>query len=257
MWTAGMAYHVSYLTYSQVCPTIELSGYGRVLINLPGEHIMKSSALNVIVKASRDNHAVIPSLPTEPAPIKAKVSSRAYVVATPFQVAVFDSAFDHGDMLFNIIETARARMLAIVSKQYGTTSPTYEQFKEDRSAFTALALERGLVDDQVIRKPYCAAIVQLFGKLPVSDSPAAVAKRLQRPVKLAVVKTEKPAKVDTPPAERNAPSADEIIGQLVALKGPGFVLAAVAKILATVKATELDAKTLLAVASHYKPAKVA
>lgn len=206
---------------------------------------MKTSKLNRAIATAR-NEKCAPELPNGEAKPR-KTPGRAYVVATEFQRNVFECAFSGQHAVSKAIESGRARMLRIVGAQYGETCPTYEQFKSDRSAFTALALERGLVDDQVIRKPYCAAIVQLFGKLPVSDSPAAVAKRLQRPVHV------KTPKVDTPPAER-VETIPATIGQFIAKFGAGPVLVELAKILATEKTTAIDAKTLIAVASHLKAA---
>lgn len=211
---------------------------------------MKTTAINCAINNARNNQAAIPASPVGEAKPK-KLPGRAYVVATPFQKAVFSAAYEFGRTMSRTIESGRAKMLKLVQEQYGETSPTYEQFRADRSAFSALALERGLVDDQVIRKPYCAAIVELFGKLPVSDSPAAVAKRLQRPV---VDKSAKKApKVDIPPTDR-VESVPSMIGQFVARFGPGPILAEIAAILAVEKSTALDAKTLLAVASHFKSA---
>lgn len=209
---------------------------------------MKASTLNTSTVVARNAQASAPIPTGEAKPIK--TPGRAYVVATEFQRNVFAVAFSTGAQVNKVIESARARMLTVVRAQYGDVSPTYEQFKADRSAFSALALERGLVDDQVIRKPYCNAIVELFGALPVSDSPAAVAKRLQRPV---VDKTAKAAKTDTPPVDRPVTVSDKI-GQMIALHGPALVLIELAKILGTAKETMIDAKALVAIASHFKAA---
>lgn len=200
---------------------------------------MKASILNVSTIAARNNQASVPAPTGEETP---------EVFASEFQRNVFNCAFDTGAQLNVVVQSARARMLELVRAQYGDVSPTYAQFKDDRAIFKTLAAERCLVDDQVIRKPYCAAIVELFGALPVSDSPAAVAKRLQRPVA-----APKAVKVDTPPAQR-VESESSTIGQFIAKYGAAAVLVELAKILGTEKATMLDAKTLVAVASHLKAA---
>jgi hypothetical protein len=63
-------------------------------------------------------------------------------------------------------ETMVARMRALLVSKYGETMPTYEQFKGDRLALAQLADDKGLKDDQWIRKPYNAAVKGLFGDLP-------------------------------------------------------------------------------------------
>lgn len=184
--------------------------------------------------------------------IVVKIPRAATVVISPFHVKMFDAAFKAGDALCKAIESQRSIMRNLLLTQYGSTCPTYAQFRADRDALRVMALDRGLVDDQWVRKPYNAAVLSLYGALPVSDSPAAVAKRAQRPV---VAKGDKGAnkvgakKGDT--TER-APDANMTIEQFIAKHGAGKVLGELAKILATSKATALDAKTLQAVAEHYK-----
>lgn len=207
---------------------------------------MKATKLNAATVAARTNQSV--SIPSGEAKPK-HLPGVAYIVATEFQIAVYEAAFSGEAKVCAVRESARARMLALVKAHYGDTCPTYAQFRADRSALASLALERGLVDDQVVRKPYNAAVTELYGSIPVSDSPAAVAKRLQRPTVDKTIKAT--AKPGDKGANERTPSEPETIGQFIARFGLAAVLVEAAKILATEKATALDAKTLVAVASHF------
>jgi hypothetical protein len=180
------------------------------------------------------------------ATIVVKVPRAAHVTISPFQVKLFDVAFRSAKALCDATQSQRQVMRDMLKSQYGDTCPTFEQLRSDRDALRVLALERGLVDDQWVRKPYNAALIELYKALPVSMSPAAILKRAQRPdvVKAAagskknVVKASDPAAVDT-------------VGQFIAKFGTAAVLLELAKILATERTTALDAKTLQAVAKHY------
>ena len=206
---------------------------------------MKTTKLNAATTTARTKAIPVPAGEAKPK----HTPGRAYIVATDFQVAVYDAAFAGEAKICAVRESARARMLALIKAQYGDTCPTYAQFRADRTALASLSLERGLVDDQVVRKPYNAAVVELYGSIPVSDSPAAVAKRLQRPpVDKTIKATAKPGDKG---ANERTPSEPETIGQFIAKFGLAAVLIEAAKILATEKATAIDAKTLVAVASHF------
>lgn len=63
-------------------------------------------------------------------------------------------------------ETMATKMRALLVSKYGDTMPSYEQFKADRMALAQLADDKGLKDDQWIRKPYNAAVKGLYGDLP-------------------------------------------------------------------------------------------
>ena len=180
------------------------------------------------------------------------------IAITPWQQDLFAAAFKGSEAINKAVESNRATMRRMLLDQYGSKSPTYEQFKADRAALRILAEFKGLVDDQHVRKPYNAAVIELYGALPVSMSEAAIAKRATRPVadkaaaKTAIEKALESARGAKPgeTAERN-PSAAETIEQFIAKHGLAAVLQATAKILASKAETKLDATTLQAVAKKY------
>ena len=183
------------------------------------------------------------------ASIVVKAPRAATVVISPFHVKLFDAGLRAADTLCKAVESQRVVMANLLRAQYGDKAPTYAQFRGDRDALRVMALDRGLVDDQWVRKPYNAAVLALYGALPVSDSPAAQAKRAQRPV--AAKGKAKPGAVKGDTAARAA-SEPATIEQFIAKHGAGKVLAELSRILATKRETALDAKTLMAVAAHYK-----
>ena len=85
-------------------------------------------------------------------------------------------------------ETMHKRMVALITSRYGDTAPTFEQHRADIKAFGEVAKSRKLASDQWIRRPYNAAIIALFEKLPVSMAPDAVQKREQREARDKLVK---------------------------------------------------------------------
>lgn len=179
-----------------------------------------------------------------------KVGTRSYSFSK-FQRDLFDIAFKAGDTLNKAIVraelTQRETMQKMLKSQYGTTCPTFEQFRSDRDALRVLALHKGLVDDQWIRKPYNAAVIALYGELPVSMSPAAIAKRAQRPT---VVKGKAGSKKNVVKPANDTPV--DSIGQFIAKFGTAAVLEELSKILSTERATQLDAQVLHGVALKYK-----
>lgn len=182
------------------------------------------------------------------ASIVVKAPRAAHVVISPFHVKMFDAGIKAADQLCKAVESQRVVMRGLLQAQYGSVCPTYTQFRADRDALRVLALDRGLVDDQWVRKPYNAAVLALYGSLPVSDSPAAQAKRAQRPV---VVKgATKPGAVKGDTAAR-APAEPATIEQFIAKHGAGKVLAELSRILATKRETQLDATALQAIAKKY------
>ncbi len=76
--------------------------------------------------------------------------------------------------------TMQTKLGALIVSKYGTTAPTYAQFRADRDALKELAKEKGLADDQWLRKPFNAAVIAIFGKLPEAMTAAAIAKRAVR-----------------------------------------------------------------------------
>lgn len=135
---------------------------------------------------------------------------------------------------FKAAGTMQTKMGALIVSKYGKVAPTYEQYVADQMALKSLATEKGLVDNQWVRKPYAAAIKAVFGTLPESQDPAAVAKRNARgkkapgPVKGVISK--------------KAPT--ETVEQLIARIGVFKVLAMCADILEVESSTKELANTL-------------
>lgn len=99
---------------------------------------------------------------------------------TEAQKELFVIACRAGERITRAMQTYTKELVVWLQGQYGETPPTYEQFWSDREALAILAKERGLADDQWVRKPYNAAVKSLYGDLPVSTSKEAIAKRLVR-----------------------------------------------------------------------------
>lgn len=76
--------------------------------------------------------------------------------------------------------TMLTKMQELLKSKYGATMPSYEQAKGDRAALKSLAAEKGLADDQWMRKPYNLAVKALYGALPASTSASAQAKAKAR-----------------------------------------------------------------------------
>lgn len=112
------------------------------------------------------------------------------VEITPFHRDLFTAMEtahkEHGTML--------TRMQALLKSKYGETMPTWMQAKGDRQALKALADERGLADDQWLRKPYNLAVKALYGALPESTSASAEAKRRMRDAGIKVTQVKAGAK---------------------------------------------------------------
>lgn len=173
--------------------------------------------------------------------------------------------------------TMQAKLGALIVSKYGKVAPSYAQFRGDRDALKELATQKGLTDDQWLRKPYNAAIIAIFGKLPESLSPAALAKRalrekeaaqqLEKLNKARAVKGDAPldklpAKVAAPakpgksgapknaPSER-APSESETIEQYVARTGFWKVMDVCARMLNADASTAEAAKAMQLIVKKY------
>lgn len=98
--------------------------------------------------------------------------------------------------------TMTAKLGALIASKYGNVLPSYAQFRADHDALSELAKEKGLVDNQWVRKPYNAAMNAIFGKLPESLSGSALAKRALREKEavaaLAKLNAQRVAKGDAP-----------------------------------------------------------
>lgn len=203
---------------------------------------------------------------SQPAVAQAVSKARADIIAphgkgtiaiSVFQQDLFAAAYKGAEGVHKAVESQRAQMRKLLLDQYGSTAPTFEQFRADRAALKILAMQKGLVDDQWVRKPYNAAIIELYKALPVSMSEAAIAKRAQRPtVDKAAAKAAikdaltKAGAVKGDTTERD-PSAAETVEQFIAKFGITNVLQAAARILAEKRESKLDATTLQAVAKKY------
>lgn len=181
---------------------------------------------------------------------------------TPAQVQLFKLAYRTSEMVNKALHNQLEQMTAWLKAQYGDTAPTYEQFWSDRDALKLLAAEKGLVDDQWVRKPYNAAVKALYGDIPLSPSKDAVDKRAQRPVlSLAITgvtgkgaagtvgtrsgKSLKVYKVEMP---KDAVAA---VRQMLERYGFAQVLLAFSQVLAEHRETAKEAKRMATIGQQY------
>lgn len=147
------------------------------------------------------------------------------------------------------------KLANLLRSKYGTTMPTFEQFRADRAALKELATQKGLADDQWLRKPYNAAVHLLYGALPEAQTAAAIAKRALREAneKAGVTTVKAGKKVETPANKPGAQkgttapertSAVETIEQYITRVGLWQVMDACARILNADKSTVEEAKAL-------------
>ena len=138
-----------------------------------------------------------------------------------------------------------------ITAQYNTTMPTFAQYRADHAALIAFAHEEGLKDAQVMRKAYNIVLHEVFGALPESDSPAAIAKRAARGS--AGTKAAR-AKVGAKKGVVVAPSIGEpaTLEQMITKFGIVEVFKACQKILATDNRTVLAGKTVGSIADQLK-----
>lgn len=166
--------------------------------------------------------------------------------------------------------TMQTKLGALIVSKYGKVAPTYAQFRADRDALKELASDKGLADDQWLRKPFNAAIIAIFGALPEAQTAAALAKRKVRDAEDAkkletLNKTRKsageapldklPKKVAAPAATRpqgaqpgktlaQPTPVSETIEQLIARVGLWEIMDACARILNADQSTSAEAKLL-------------
>lgn len=141
--------------------------------------------------------------------------------------------------------TMLTKMQALLTSKYGEKCPTFEQFRADRAALKAIADEKGLKDDQWVRKPYNAAVKALYGELPVAQTAAAIAKRKLREAQEAA--NPKPAEksgAKKGETAQRAPSAGETIEQFIARMGVFKVLEQCVNILEAVDETKAVAQAI-------------
>lgn len=176
---------------------------------------------------------------------------------TQAQVELFDLAYKAAKAIDKALNTQLGTMKDWLKEQYGDTCPTYDQFWSDRDALEALALERGLVDDQWVRKPYNMAIKAVYGALPVSTTAAAVAKRAVRPEAQARPTQPVGAKIVKVSMPKDAETA---VRQMLDHYGMAKVLIAFSTILGEHKETLKEAQRVRNLGDHMlnhpAPAKV-
>jgi hypothetical protein len=167
------------------------------------------------------------------------METNAHTTPTPAQVQLFDIAFKAARGIDKAINSQLGAMKDWLDTQYGTTPPTYEQFWADRDALKALAKDKGLVDDQWVRKPYNMAVKAMYGELPVSTTLAAVAKREARPEAAKPTPAAAPTKITKVAMPKDAETA---VRQMLEHYGFARVLIAFSTILAEHKETLKEAQ---------------
>jgi len=208
-----------------------------------------AQTLNALTAATRASAQIV-DLPKGPSISTARAPECAYIDPQAWAEDVYQCVSKSEHAQARVVQTRLETMAKIIVDRYGDTMPTYAQHRADHKQLEHVATLHCLADSQVLRKAWNISIKAAFGALPVSDEPSAVAKRLQAAAKPKAAKTEK---VATGPQEHPT-SASETVDQFIAKHGMGFVLARCAAVLAEMRETSLDAKTLLAVASHLKAA---
>lgn len=135
--------------------------------------------------------------------------------------------------------------------------PSYEAYRNDQAALAELAKQKGLTDNQWVRKPYAAAVKALYGALPVAMTAEAIQKRAQREANEAAKKAaDAAAKAGAPKGEttERAPSESETLEQLIARVGVFQALDACVRILGSESMTKPQA---MHIAAMVKAAKAA
>lgn len=173
---------------------------------------------------------------------------------TQAQVHLFKLAYHASEAVDKVMKTQMAHMTDWLKAQYGDTPPTYDQFWSDRDALKLLAQEKGLADDQWVRKPYNSAVKALYGELPVSTTLDALAKRAYRPhadkatgkAGMAPPRPKLVYKVEMP---KDAIAA---VRQMLARYGFAQVLVAFATILGENRETAKEAKRVDVLAQQYQ-----
>jgi len=133
--------------------------------------------------------------------------------------------------------------------------PSYEAYRNDQAALKLLAEQKGLADNQWVRKPYAAAVKALYGALPIAMTAAAIAKRAEREA-VAVHTETTVSKAGAPKGEttERVPSEAETIEQVIARIGIFQCLDACVRILASEKQTKVNAQHMAAMVKAAKAA---
>lgn len=182
----------------------------------------------------------------------------AAITISSFQRACFDLALSTHKAVDKAQESMRVKMIAQIKSKYAEVAPTYLQFRTDRRALAHLAKEKGLVNDQHVRKPFNAAIIAVFGALPEAQTAAAIAKRKIRAATGTVTKvvSSDSENADQPAVGARNASASEQIEQQIAKWGIAATLSALTKLLAVENSTKAASKLVAAANVSLKKASM-
>lgn len=135
--------------------------------------------------------------------------------------------------------------------------PTHESYRNDQAALKLIAEQKGLADNQWVRKPYAAAVKALYGALPIAMSAEAIQKRAQREANEAARKLAEAAKPAGAPKDETTervPSESETIEQVIARLGVFQALDACVRILNSESSTKAQAAHMAAMVKAAKAA---
>ncbi len=211
-----------------------------VVTALPTLHIAKSVQTIAPVSA--------------PATVVVQIGKGKYQGFSPFIASLYDVMVKGEAAIDKIITTKRQVYREMVAREYGTVCPTFEQHRANIRQLSMLATYDHLTA-KVLVGPYNNAVKEAYGSLPVSTNAASIKKaELRKASQAALSKVELPIGAAKGAPQNKPVSAQESLEQSITRFGLANVLLACSKILASAKATSLDAKTLAAVADHLKEA---
>lgn len=189
--------------------------------------------------------AIAQATPTHVSKAKRATGAAVYDVQpfSAFEVAVFDACVSLERGAWEA-DNKRATIVAAVRAHYGDKAPTYAQYKALQGALYLQSIEAGFTG-QMMRKHVAHAVKTAYGALPESDSPAAIAKRAQRPGKAA--KTPKVGAAETFKAGMEHAQSNETIESFIARVGVTATLAALNRMLDTEEVTKAAAAACAAV----------
>lgn len=148
------------------------------------------------------------------------------------------------------VDNKRVAITEAVRVMFGDVAPTFAQYRALQEAILLQAIEAGFTG-QAMRKHVAAAVKAAYGALPVSDSPAAIAKRAQRPGKAS--KAPSADTLSDEPSQgagMRMPSKEESIESFIARVGMVAALAAAMRILDAVDETKAEAAVIGSVIGH-------
>lgn len=146
-------------------------------------------------------------------------------------------------------DNKRVAVSDAVRKMFGDLGPTFAEYRSLQESVQLQSIAAGFTG-QAMRKHVAAAVKAAYGALPVSDSPAAIAKRLQRPGKALAAESVDALNDEAPEVGPRAPSPDEAIESFIARVGMVNALAAAMRILDAVDATKAEAAVIGSVIGH-------